>query len=193
MDEFEFDVLDVVRLARPGVEAANDEALARLRATIFGEFSSPGDDNSPMFEPAPGAPGPATRASQVVEDETAGEVLELVAVGGGEGWTGPTADDFATSQYAVTRLVDGTAEVPFDERLRIGLLDPPPGAGVMCRQSELPPGAGSGTIVVKDGRVAQWVPCDLSTRRSPRSSMRCRRTPGGGGARRRAPAAGRRP
>ena len=55
MDEFEADVLDVVRSARPGVGGANDEALARLRATIFGEFSSPAVDNSPMFEPAPGA------------------------------------------------------------------------------------------------------------------------------------------
>ena len=199
MDEFEADVLDVVRSARPAVDGVDGEALARLRATIFGEFSSPADDNSPKFEPAPGPPRPALTDPSVAEDEAGGEVLELATVGGGgrrpnrwravalvaaaamvvaglttvaiarrsapvgvgEGWTGPTADDFATSQYAVTRLVDGTTEVPFDERLRIGLLDPPPGAGVVCRQSQLPPGAGSGTIVVKDGRVAQWVPCDL--------------------------------
>ena len=199
MDEFEFDVLDVVRLARPGVEAANDEALARLCATIFGEFSLPGDDNSPMFEPPSGPPRPALTDPPVAEDEAGGEVLELVAVGGGrrpsrwravalvaaaamvvaglttvaiarrdvpvgvgEGWTAPTADDFApTSQYQVTRLVDGTTDIPFGERLTIGLLDPPPGAGLVCTQELLPPGIGDGGAVVNDGRVAQWAPCHL--------------------------------
>ena len=199
MDEFEADVLDVVRSARPAVDGVDGEAMARLRATILGEFSSPGGDNSPKFESPSGAPGPATRASQVVEDETGGEVLELVAVGGGrrpsrwravalvaaaamvvaglttvaiarrsapvgvgEGWTAPTADDFApTSQYQVTRLVDGTTDVPFGERLTIGLLDPPPGAGVGCRDNLLPPGIGDGGAVVNDGWVVQWVPCHL--------------------------------
>ena len=79
-----------------------------------------------------------------------------------DGWTAPTADDFApTSQFAVTRLLDGTTEVPFGASLTIGLIDPPPGAGIGCRAIALPAGVGSGSVVVREGRVVSWGPCNI--------------------------------